>query len=99
MGRFNAEQQRFALQNLQVAELTVNERGAWSIRFAEGLEVAVGRDEVDLRLQRLARYLQTIRQLRGMPESVDLRYRHGMAILWKPVEKQKKEVQEAEGAV
>ena len=97
--RFNTERQRFVQQDLHVTELAVNERGAWSMRFREGLTVAVGRDDVELRLDRLARYLNLITKLKGMPESIDLRYRDGMAILWKQVEAQDKEVINGEGAV
>lgn len=98
VNRYAEEQRRFSTLNLNVSELVVNDRGAWSIKFSNELKIAVGRHDVDGRLQRLARYLETIRQLKGMPESIDLRYQHGMAVFWKPAEKQNNEVS-GEGAV
>ncbi len=99
VSRFQKEQQRFAGEQLAVTELSVNDRGAWSLQFANGLKIAVGRDDVENRLQRLARYLDTIRQVKGMPESIDLRYQHGMAVMWKQIDKQDNEEKRAEGAV
>lgn len=97
--RYKSEQQRFAGQQLEMAELKVNERGAWSIRFANGLKIAVGRDNVEPRLERLARYLEAITGMKGMPKSIDLRYRHGMAVLWKPADEQENKDVHGEGAV
>jgi len=96
--RFKRERQRFAKLQLELAELIVTDRGAWSLHFKNGLKIAVGREDVDSRLDRFARYLGAISQFKGLPESVDLRYQHGIAVYWKAVEEQADEVN-GEGAV
>lgn len=96
--RFKRERQRFVNLQLDLDELIVTDRGAWSLHFKNGLKIAVGREDVDSRLDRLERYLGAISQFKGLPESVDLRYQHGIAVFWKAVEEQADEVK-GEGAV
>ncbi len=77
---YQREVKRFEKLDLVIKQLVLNERGAWSISFANGLQVAVGRVDVEQRLQRLTRYLQVVKKYKGMPETIDLRYSHGMAV-------------------
>ena len=80
--RMQSESQRFAGYDMQLAQMTVNERGSWQIVFGNGLRVALGHTEVALKLDRLARHIGTITGMKGMPQSIDLRYRNGMAVKW-----------------
>jgi len=86
VSRFNREKDRFASIGLVVSRLAISDRGAWTMNFSNGLKVAIGRADVENRLQRLQRYLGMISAVRGIPESIDLRYHHGMAVAWKPDE-------------
>lgn len=79
---FKREKPRFAQLDLTIATLEVNKRGAWSIAFENGLQIAIGRTDIENRLQRLAENFVAITQ-RGNPEYIDLRYRHGIAVSWK----------------
>lgn len=81
--RFAIETQRFNKHGLKVSGLDLNSRGAWSISFGNGLKVAVGRTSINTRLRRLDKYLSTLKQAKGMPVNIDLRYRYGMAVTWK----------------
>jgi cell division protein FtsQ len=79
---YEKEKMRFAKLDLTIVRLGVNNRGAWSVAFENGLEIAIGRIDVEQRLQRLADNFPAIIQ-RGRPEYIDLRYRHGISVSWK----------------
>ncbi len=72
-------------QSMELAEFNVNDRWAWKIRLATGLEILLGRNE---QLKKLQRFLKSLPVLG--PEQVeqiaivDLRYPNGFAISWKP---------------
>lgn len=96
VNRLHLEQQRFSSLDLVVDSIKINRRGSWKAVFGDGLEVAIGRHDVEKRLERLAEsYQQIIRQ--GQPEYIDLRYQHGIAVAWKRIEPVKTE--DKKGAV
>lgn len=72
-------------QSMELAEFNVNDRWAWKIKLATGLEILLGRNE---QLKKLQRFLKTLTVLG--PEQVermaiiDLRYPNGFAVSWKP---------------
>jgi len=72
-------------QSMELAEFNVNDRWAWKIRLATGMEILLGRNE---QLKKLQRFLKSLPVLG--PEQVeqiaivDLRYPNGFAISWKP---------------
>ncbi|OYV21673.1 MAG: Cell division protein FtsQ [Methylococcaceae bacterium NSP1-1] len=72
-------------QSLQLMEFSVNDRGAWKIKLATGLEILLGRNE---QLKKLQRYLKTLAVLKQEQVDamaiVDLRYPNGYAVSWKP---------------
>ena len=72
---------------LQLASLRQDERRAWWLTFANGLEVHVGRDRFAQRLQRLAQlYPRILADRIDRIAVVDLRYGNGFAVRWKAVE-------------
>jgi len=79
---FKREKPRFELLGLSIVRLEVNRRGAWTIAFENGLQIAIGRTNIEHRLQRLTDNFVAITQ-RGNPEYIDLRYRYGIAVSWK----------------
>ena len=79
---YEREKPRFEKLGLTITRLQVNKRGAWSIAFDNGLQIAIGRADIEHRLQRLADNYAAITQ-RGNPEYIDLRYRYGIAVSWK----------------
>ncbi len=72
-------------KSLQLAEFHVNERQAWRIRLANGLEMELGSRSP---LQNMHRFLNTLELLGGgqlaLMERVDTRYPNGYAVTWRP---------------
>jgi cell division protein FtsQ len=71
-------------QSLELAEFSINNRWAWKIKLANGLDILLGRSE---QLKKLQRFLKTLivlqqEQIDAM-EVVDLRYPNGYAVSWK----------------
>ncbi|MGR8929763.1 MAG: cell division protein FtsQ/DivIB [Gammaproteobacteria bacterium] len=72
-------------KSLQLAEFHVNERRAWHIKLANGLDMQLGRKAP---LENMQRFLKTMdllgdEQIAQMA-SVDTRYPNGYAVTWKP---------------
>src|SRR5699024_2978996 len=65
-----------------VAELTVDERGAWRLRLDNGLVLVLGREHVDLRLQRYISAQPALFDLERPIRMVDMRYTNGLAVRW-----------------
>lgn len=71
-------------QSLELAEFNINNRWAWKIKLANGLEVLLGRNEQLIKLQRFLKTLAVFNQEQiDAMEVVDLRYPNGYAISWK----------------
>ena len=72
-------------QSMQLAEFSVNDRWAWKIKLATGLEILLGRND---QLKKLQRFLKTLAVLKQEQVDamtiVDLRYPNGYAVSWKP---------------
>jgi cell division protein FtsQ len=72
-------------QSMELAEFSVNDRWAWKIKLATGLEILLGRNE---QLKKLQRFLKTLTVLKQEQVEqiavVDLRYPNGYAVSWKP---------------
>jgi cell division protein FtsQ len=72
-------------KSMQLAEFHVNERRAWRIKLASGLDMQLGRKAP---LENMQRFLKTMELLGSeqvaMMASVDTRYPNGYAVTWKP---------------
>jgi cell division protein FtsQ len=72
-------------QSMELAEFSVNDRWAWKLRLATGLEILLGRNE---QLKKLQRFLKTLAVLKQEQVDemaiVDLRYPNGYTVSWKP---------------
>ena len=67
-----------------IAELSLDERGAWTVRLESGLELKLGREMVQERLRRFVQVHEELRALERRPLRIDLRYTNGLAIRWAP---------------
>jgi cell division protein FtsQ len=66
---------------MQIQELSFSARRAWRLRTEQGLQIALGRIEPDIRLARFARlYGRVVERLGAAPSYVDLRYADGFAV-------------------
>jgi cell division protein FtsQ len=71
-------------QSLELAEFSINNRWAWKIKLANGLEILLGRTEQLKKLQRFLKTLNVLQQEQiDAMEVVDLRYPNGYAVSWK----------------
>lgn len=72
-------------KSMQLAEFHVNERRAWRIKLASGLEMQLGGKAP---LENMQRFLKTMDLLGAeqlaLMASVDTRYPNGYAVTWKP---------------
>ena len=68
-------------RGLKIAELILNDRGAWRVMLGNGVEINVGKSDVMTRMRRLVAFIDPS-FLEQMPviESIDLRYVSGIAI-------------------
>jgi len=68
---------------LEIDQLTLDQRGAWSMRLNKGTRVQLGRDQPAERLQRLMSSWGTLLIEHALPPVlVDLRYSNGFAVHW-----------------
>lgn len=71
--------------NLEIIELSEDERGSWRMKVRHGPEVIIGRKEQEKRVQRFkVGYLQGLKDRLGEIDQIDLRYTNGFAVEWKP---------------
>ena len=72
--------------DMELASLSVNPRGSWTAGIDGGLELKIGRDDVDERLQRFVRlYRGGLREQLADAHTIDLRYSNGISVSNKPV--------------
>ncbi|MBI3562675.1 MAG: FtsQ-type POTRA domain-containing protein [Gammaproteobacteria bacterium] len=81
---FQIAQKIFSTLALNIVELTLDARRALSLKFDNGIEVIIGREQIQSRLERLAHiYAKTLAEHAGEIARIDLRYSNGMAIAWR----------------
>jgi cell division protein FtsQ len=94
IGPIGTEQQvmRFYLEfqgrllplNLRIGGVTLDPRGAWRIQLANGVELRLGREQPEQRMERFLRAAAPIVSARARElKYVDLRYSNGFALGWR----------------
>lgn len=74
---------QLAPAGLEIQQLNLDQRGAWSMVLNNGTRVHLGRDAHQERLQRLMNSWNALLQDQAVPPSdVDLRYTNGFAVNW-----------------
>ncbi len=75
---------RLAAHELGFAGLALEQRGAWTLTLANGIEVVLGRDQVAERFERFLTVYQTrLASRSGEVSRVDARYTNGVSVRWK----------------
>ncbi|MBQ0756489.1 MAG: cell division protein FtsQ/DivIB [Amphritea sp.] len=72
---------------LQLVELKLEARGAWTLILDNDIRIIVGRDQVVARLERFLKiYTQRLQAeaKAGRIEQIDIRYNNGIAVKWRP---------------
>ena len=74
-----------AEQGLGFAGLSLEQRGAWTLMLANGIEVVLGRDQVSERFERFVTvYQERLASRASEVKRIDARYSNGVAVKWKP---------------
>ena len=82
--QFKRLQARFDEVDERLVSLRVDSRGAFDVELINGLQIKLGREDIDHKIDRLARiYQQQILPRREQIERLDLRYSNGFAVAWK----------------
>ncbi len=82
--RYFQLQERLEHRGMAAVAVTLDERGAWAFQTSTGLQVRLGANSVDARIERFFSVLDgTLAQLAGEVEYVDMRYPNGFAVGWK----------------
>jgi len=80
---FRRMQEMLTPLGLQISHLTMNERRAWRLHLANGLQLGLGRNDIHLRLLRFVRvYAEVLKPRLEAIDSIDLRYTNGFAVRW-----------------
>ncbi len=74
---------RLLTVGLNLTRVTLNERGGWTLQLSNGVEVRLGRQDIDARLERFITAASPVIATRtGQVAYVDMRYSNGFAIGW-----------------
>ncbi|TDK20675.1 FtsQ-type POTRA domain-containing protein [Luteimonas aestuarii] len=80
---YNESRALFAASGFDVRSVTMDPRGSWSLRLANGTDVVIGSQEARLRVRRFARMLPHLLARNPLPlQRADLRYTNGFALTW-----------------
>lgn len=77
---------RLLAVGMRLAKVELDPRGAWALTLDNGVQVRLGRQDVQERLERFLRVASPMVASRGSAVSyVDLRYSNGFSVGWNPV--------------
>ena len=84
LDRFYRLEARFSSVDERLVELSVDSRGALNVELINGLQIKMGRGNIDHKIDRLVNiYQQQILPRREQIRRLDLRYSNGFAVAWK----------------
>lgn len=78
--RWQVLRRKFGYVGRDITELVLDERGAWRVELDNGVELVLGRQSVEQRVDRYLRSLPALSDLGAPIQSVDLRYTNGLAV-------------------
>ena len=71
--------------DLEIKELIMDQRRAWSMALNNGVKVILGRAESQQRFERFLRvYQQGLQRYQSQIVEMDMRYPNGLSVIWKP---------------
>jgi len=80
-----AWRQQAALQGLRLTTLTLSARGSWQVVFDQKLQVELGREHEQQRLQKMLKVWPQLVQ-GSPPVVIDMRYSNGLVLVREPVD-------------
>lgn len=73
---------------LEISGLNLDSRGAYILEFDNDIEVLLGREQIEKRLERFARvYKKVLAQRATEIEKIDMRYSNGLSVGWRKLNK------------
>lgn len=78
--RYRWMRRRLAQQGLEIAQLRLSRRHAWSVQLRGGLWLHLGNRDLERRMERFLAHFPRLDEQRGLVQ-VDLRYSNGFAVL------------------
>ena len=73
---------------LEVLTLTLDSRGAYRLELSNDIELLLGREKIQNRLERFARVFQKVLKTRAAEIArIDMRYSNGLAVGWRKLNK------------
>lgn len=83
VAQYQAWNSRLTALDLHIRWLTLDGRGAWSVGFADGIELKLGHADTATRIDRFIRLYPRLAQAESKRvKRVDMRYANGVAVLW-----------------
>lgn len=73
--------------------LHLDRRGAWTLTLSNGIELVLGREQIEYRLARFIAVHDELRHGERRPRRVDMRYTNGLAVLWHERQSGERELQ------
>ena len=73
---------------LEILTLTLDSRGAYRLELSNDIELLLGREKIQNRLERFARVFQKVLKTRAAEIArIDMRYSNGLAVGWRKLNK------------
>ena len=86
--RYRVLNKTFATLGLDLQQVSMDPRRAWTMQFDNGMTIRLGRADNAQRLQRFLRvYKAGLNSYQSAIAVVDMRYTNGLAVQWKPEQK------------
>lgn len=80
--RWQVMRRRLGRIGRDVAQLDLDQRGAWTVVLDNGVTLVLGREQVDTRLGRYIGAQAALADLARPIERIDMRYTNGLAVRW-----------------
>lgn len=82
--RYKRYKKQFSTIGLIIRKITVTPRRAWRIDLSNGIQIRLGRSDMDMRVARLVRiYKSVLGKNSNNVRAIDMRYTNGFAVKWK----------------
>ncbi len=83
MDRYQQMNRILETLGLKVVSIDVNSNESWCIILDNGIKLQLGQEHILTRLQHFVNvYNKVVKSRKILPQEVDLRYGHGMAVKW-----------------
>lgn len=80
--RYQKLQAPLAAAGLTIVQLELTQRRMWKLKLQSGIELVIGRREIDERIARFISIYPFLLKKKGRINRVDLRYANGLAAAW-----------------